>query len=137
MIDRDQISSLSDEWRQHKRSATMAEFIYELFKDKYVEVYLGDSYEDVSFEQISSSYPAVFCGKLIGAFKECLVIECIHVTKSKSVSQGNIMFISERAIRALSPIDQSNTIQDMILRSNEINPIYNAFINNGSYKNKK
>lgn len=137
MIDSENISSLADEWKQHKRNATMAEFIYELFKDQYIEVYLGDSYEDISFEQISSSYPAVFCGKLIGAFKECLAIECIHVTKAKTATQGNILFISERAIRALSPIDQNNTIQDMILRSNEVATVYGAFINKIPLKNRK
>ena len=137
MIDINSISSLADEWRQTGRHSTMAEFIYELYKDQYVEIYLGDSYEDVSLEQISSSYPAVFCGKIISAFKECLAIQCIHVSKQKTVVEGNVLFISERAIRALSPVDQTCTVQDMILRSNEINAIYNAFINKTSIKIKK
>ena len=34
---------------------TIAEFLSIVFKDKFIEVYLGDAYEDVSTEQISTS----------------------------------------------------------------------------------
>ena len=51
---------------------TFAEFLAELFKDKFIEVYVGDAYEDVSTEQISTTYPAVFCGKVVAAYRECL-----------------------------------------------------------------
>lgn len=44
---------------------TFAEFIADLFKDKCIEIYLGDSYEQVSTEQISENIPAVFSGKVV------------------------------------------------------------------------
>ena len=107
---------------------TLAEFIAELFKDKFVEIYVGDSYEDVSTEQVSTSYPAVFCGKVIAAYKECLVINCVHVSKAHHLELGNLMFISERAIRALTQIDGKGTIEDMMLRSKESLDIKANFI---------
>ena len=107
---------------------TFAEFLAEVFKDKFIEVYVGDSYEDVSTEQVSTSYPAVFCGKVIGAYRECLMISCAYVNKSRHVQLGNILFLSERAIRALNEVDGNGTIEDMMLRSTETLDIKKAFI---------
>ncbi len=97
---------------------TFAEFLAEIFKDKFIEVYVGDSYEDVSTEQISTTYPAVFCGKVISAYRECLILNCAFV-KNKHIQLGNIMFINERAIRALNEVDGNGTVEEMMLRSKE------------------
>lgn len=98
---------------------TLAEFLAETLKDKLVEIYLGDSYEEVSVDQISTAYPAVFCGKVVGAYAECLMINCAFVNDSKKVQVGKMLFINERAIRALTQIDGNGVLQDMFWRSNE------------------
>ncbi len=112
------------------RSKTFAEFIVSLFKDKFIEIYLGDSYEEVSVEQISTAYPAVFVGKVVGAFKECLVINAAYISKDKKLRLGNLMFISERAIRALNEVDENGIIGDMFLRSKESLDVKDHFVNN-------
>ena len=132
MIKSEDISALISEWGGKEK--TFSEFIANLFKDKYVEIYVGDSYEEVKFEQSSTSYPAVFCGKIIGAFKECIVLEALHVSKHKVVKSGSILFLNERAIRALSEIDGASVMSDMILSSIETNSIFDAFINNKTLK---
>lgn len=98
---------------------TFAEFLSTILKDRFVEIYVGDSYEDVSTEQISTSYPAVFCGKILGAYRECLIINCAHPASAHHFELGNILFVNERAIRALTPVDDKGTIEDMMLRSSE------------------
>lgn len=108
------------------RTNTLAEFVADLFKDQFVEIYVGDCYEDVKFEQHSTQYPAVFCGKVVGAFKECLVLSAAYVD-GKDVKLGKLMFISERAIRTLSPVDGKGTIQDLFLRSRETLDIAKRF----------
>jgi hypothetical protein len=105
---------------------TFAEFLAELFKDKFVEIYLGDAYEQVSIEQISIEYPAVFCGKVVGAYRECLVISAAYVDNNKQLKTGKLMFISERAIRTLSVCDGVN-LEDMFLRSREASEIVKNF----------
>lgn len=123
------ITDLIQEFNTNHRNKTFAEFIAELFKGKFIEIYLGDSYEEVSTEQISTSYPAVFCGKVVSAFKECLVISSVYVDKrSKTMKLGNMMFISERAIRALNEIDDHGIMEDMFLRSKESLLIKDVFI---------
>jgi hypothetical protein len=106
---------------------TFAEFISEVFKDKFIEVYVGDSYEDVSTEQISTTYPAVFCGKVVGAYRECLIMNCAFVGGNRHLQLGNMMFVSERAIRALNEVDGRGTLEDMMLRSKETLDVKEAF----------
>lgn len=109
---------------------TFAEFLATIFKDKFVEIYVGDSYEDVSTEQVSTTYPAVFCGKVIAAYRECLIINCAYVGKNKHLQLGNMLFISERAIRALNEIDGNGILEEMMLRSKESLEIRDRFIIN-------
>lgn len=112
------------------RTKTLAEFIAILFKDKFIEIYLGDSYEEISTEQVSTSYPAVFCGKVIGAYRECLVVSSVFVNStSKKPQLGNLLFLSERAIRGLNEIDGNGTMEDMFLRSSESGIIKDMFVN--------
>jgi hypothetical protein len=106
---------------------TFAEFLAELFHDKFIEVYVGDAYEDVSTEQISTTYPAVFCGKVVAAYRECLVLNCAFVGQSRHLQLGNLMFVNERAIRALNEVDGRGTLEDMMLRSKETLDIKQAF----------
>ena len=109
------------------KGKTYAEFIAELFKDKFIEIYLGDAYETISTEQVSSAYPAVFCGRVVGAFRECIILNSVYVNKAKQVQLGNFLFINERAIRALTEIDNNGTIEEMFLRSRESNVVKDLF----------
>lgn len=108
------------------RSGTFAEFIAEMFKDQFVEIYVGDAYENVELEQHSQQYPAVFCGKVVGAYKECLVLLAPYV-RNKQVQMGNFLFVNERAIRALNQVDGNGTIEDMFFRSKETIEIVKKF----------
>jgi hypothetical protein len=101
------------------RTKTFAEFIATLLKDKFIEIYLGDSYEEISVEQISTAYPAVFSGKVVGAYRECLIISSAYIDKFKKPQLGNLMFINERSIRALNEVDGNGIMDDMFLRSRD------------------
>ena len=107
---------------------TFAEFISELFHGRFLEIYVGDSYEEVSTEQISTSYPAVFCGKVIGAYRECLIMSAAYIDKNRKLKLGNILFVNERGIRALTEIDGKGIFEEMLLRSKESLDIKAAFI---------
>lgn len=109
---------------------TFAEFLGEIFKGRFIEIYLGDSYEDVKTEQISTSYPAVLCGKVVAAYRECLIINAAFIDNSKKLQLGNLLFINERAIRALTEIDGYGILEETLLRSRESLDIKTYFIDN-------
>jgi hypothetical protein len=107
---------------------SLAEFIATVYKNKLVEIYMGDSYEDIQLEQISQSYPAVFCGKVVGAYKECLVLNTIFIhKKTHKIHTGKMLFINERGIRSLSEIDGNGTLADCFLRSRETVTLLDVF----------
>jgi len=124
----EEVQKVVDECNAEGRTKTLAEFIATVFKDKFVEIYLGDSYEEVSLEQTSQSYPAVFCGKIVAAYKECLVLDSVYVNDAKRLTLGNLVFLSERAIRGLNAIDGKGTLEEMFLRSSESLEIKRHFI---------
>ncbi len=116
---------------------TFAEFIADLFNGKFIEVYVGDAYEDVSTEQVSTTYPAVFCGKVIAAYRECLIMNCAFVNhQSRHLQLGNIVFLNERAIRALNEVDGNGIIEDMMLRSKETLDVKSTFVDQIALKKK-
>lgn len=119
MANHERIQQIINTLNIEGRTSTFAEFVVSLFKDKFIEIYLGDAYEEVSTEQISVSYPAVFCGKVIAAYRECLVIDCAYIEDNKTMRLGNTMLINERAIRAVNEIDEKGIMEDMFLRSKE------------------
>lgn len=129
MVSEKELADVIQKLNTGGRSATFAEFLAETFKDKFIEVYVGDAYEDVSTEQISTTYPAVFCGKVVAAYRECLVLNCAYVGQNRHLTMGNMMFVNERAIRALTEVDGKGTLEDMMLRSKETLDIREAFPN--------
>jgi hypothetical protein len=128
MVSEEFIKQKIEEANEAGRTKTFAEFIASMFVGRFVEIYLSDSYEEVSVEQISTNYPAVFCGKVVGAYRECLVINAAYVDKSRKLQLGNMMFLSERAIKALNMVDGNGTLEEMFLRSKESLDIKAAFI---------
>jgi len=125
MINENELEAMAENFRGSGK--TFAEFLAEFLKDKVIEIYLGDSYEEVSTEQISVSYPAVFCGKIVSAYRECLVISTIYVDKKRVVKPGKLVFINERAIRALSEVSEDSFLEDMFLRSKESLKVLKSF----------
>lgn len=127
MVTLEEVLQTVQECNDGGRTKTLAEFIATIFKDKFIEIYLGDSYEEVSMEQTSQAYPAVFCGKVVAAYKECLVLNSVYV-ENKRLVLGNLVFVSERAIRGLNEIDGKGTMEEMFLRSSESIEIKRHFI---------
>lgn len=107
---------------------TFAEFLATLFKDRFIEIYVGDTYEDVSTEQVSTAYPAVLCGKVVSAYRECLIIEAAYIGNDHKLKLGNMLFVNERAIRALNEVDGNGIFEEMLLRSKESLDIKAAFV---------
>jgi len=127
MVSEEFIMQKIEEANDGGRAKTFAEFIASMFTGRFVEIYLSDSYEEVSVEQISTNYPAVFVGKVVGAYRECLIINAAYINKAHKLQLGNMMFLSERAIKALNSVDGNGTIEEMFLRSKESLDVKAAF----------
>jgi len=115
-----------------KSSNSFCEFLFSFLEDEIVEIYTGDAFEEVHLDQNSFNYSAVFVGKFIGAYGECIILDSISIDqKTKDVKSGNIVIIHEKAIKAVNIADNNGNLQDAIVSSKKVNDIAYHF------KNKK
>lgn len=71
---------------------------------------------------------AVFIGKFIGAYGECIILNSIYVDqKDKTAKSGNLLFIHEKSIKAIDVADSKGTLQDMFCTSKDV-PLIKSFL---------
>ena len=99
---------------------SFAELIVKVWAGKVVEVYIGDTYEDIKTEEISYKVPAVVIGKVITAYRECLVMDCAYIDQTTGTPKfGNIICLNERGIRHVTEVDGSGMLKDTFLNSKD------------------
>lgn len=109
-----------DEAHNSDKELTLAEIVCKVLKGKVVEVYIGDTFEDIKYDDSTQKYPAVLVGKLITAYAECLILNCAYVDQiTKKVKIGNIVCLNERAIRTITVVDETGILKDTFLSSRD------------------
>lgn len=103
-------------------SKTYAEFINETLNDKMVEILIGESYEELTLDQMSSHYPAVIIGKVISACGNALVLDCLFIKNRKHVF-GKKLIVNDFAIKMISEVDDKCTLEDLLLRGRDTRAI--------------
>ena len=99
---------------------TFAELVAKVWGGKVVEIYIGDTYEDIKFEDSTQKYPAVLVGKVVTAYAECLVLNCAYLDqRTKDVKFGNIVCLNERGIRTITEVDDTGILKDTFLNSRD------------------
>lgn len=99
---------------------TFAELIAKVWGGKVVEVYIGDTFEDVSYEDSSVKYVAILVGRVVAAYAEMLVLDCAYIDQqTKKLQFGNIVCLNERGVRTITEIDESGILKDTFLNSRD------------------
>jgi hypothetical protein len=110
------------------RTISLAEVVAKVLKGRIVEIYVGDRYEDIKYDDSTVCYPAVLVGKVITAFKECLVLNCAYIDqKTKKIQFGNIICLNERAIRFLTEVDETGVLKDTFINSRDSKIVKDLF----------
>lgn len=103
-------------------SKTYAEVIFDKLNGKLVEILIGESYEELTLDQISSHYPAVIVGKVVEACGQVLILDCLYVN-NRQHSFGKTVYLNDYSIKMLSEIDDKSTIEDLLLRGRDTRAI--------------
>lgn len=124
---KDTIKKFKSDTKKH----TFAELIYEIWKDKVIEVYIGDTFEDIKYDDSTQKYVAILVGKVVDAYGECLVLNCAYVDQaSKALKFGNMVCLNERSVRTITEVDESGILRDTFLSSRDSKIVKELF--NGS-----
>lgn len=102
------------------QKVSFAEIIAKVWGGKVVEVYVGDTYEDIKLDDSTQKYAAIVIGKVITAYAEMLVLNCAYIDPvSKKMQFGNIVCLNERGIRTITEVDDSGILRDTFLSSRD------------------
>lgn len=120
MANEQQFIDAIKELHDNNKQITFAELIAQVWGGKIVEIYIGDTYEDIKFEDSTQKYAAVVIGKVITAYAECIVLNCAYTDqRTKKIQFGNIVCLNERGIRTITEVDESGILRDTFLNSRD------------------
>jgi len=109
-----------DELNGAGEDITLAELLAKVLKGKIVEIYVGDTFEDVKYDDSTQKCAAVLIGKIVAAYAECLVLNCAYMDQNtKNIKLGNIVCLNERAIRTVTEVDESGILKDTFLSTRD------------------
>lgn len=111
----------------NRKTKFMAEFIASVLENKIVEIYLGNSYEELNFDQFKQDYPSVLVGKVVSAYGNCLVLETVYINGSNKESIGKLLFINDISIHAVSEVVGDSSLEDVMFRSRETKKLLGKF----------
>ena len=100
-------------------NASFAEVIAKIYKDKLVEIYVGDTYESLSTDQVSEDYPSVYCGIVEAAYGNALVVNCSYLDSQNQTTFGHYVIIHGFSIVLVKEVmgKAGKTIEDLMDRS--------------------
>jgi hypothetical protein len=107
---------------------SLAELTAKIWEGKIVEIYVGDTYEDIKYEDSTAKYPAVVVGKIIGAYGECMFINCAYMDqRTKQMQIGNMICLNERSVRFITEVDESGVLKDCFLSTRDNRVVKDLF----------
>lgn len=128
MAQEEEFITVIDEVRASGKDITFAELIAKTLKGRVVEIYVGDTSEDVKYDDSTKKYAAVVIGKVITAYAECLVLNCAYMDQTtKTIKLGNIVCLNERGIRTITEVDDSGVLKDTFLSSRDAKIVKGLF----------
>ncbi len=102
--------------RLEDKKVTLAEIVGRTLKGRVVEIYVGDTFEDIKYEDSTTKVVAVVIGRVIETYAECIVLDCAYADQvTGKLKFGNVICLNERAIRFLTELDESGQIRDIFL----------------------
>jgi hypothetical protein len=97
---------------------TYIESVFEILKDQMVEVYIGDTFESISYSDSGKNNYAVLIGKFVDAKGDCLVLDSVHRI-SKKLVHGNRIYVNGYNIFAIVALDGNGSIRDAVISADD------------------
>ena len=97
---------------------TYSEAIAAALKGRLVEIYLGDTYEQVAYADNSKNTSAVLIGRIVSAEGDCIVLDSLYKDHhDKKIKHGNVIYVNGNMVSAVCEVNGSGTLKDAISSS--------------------
>lgn len=93
--------------------------LFDQFKDKYVQVYIGDQYEELQQFDYSQTVNGTIYGKFLNVCGEFLILDCFYYD-NKELKSGNIVFVNSWHIKSILEVKSKGSMSDVLLSIKDI-----------------
>jgi hypothetical protein len=94
--------------------STYAEVIAERLRNKIVQIYFGDNYEQTHYDDSTRNVPATIIGKIVDADGDCLIVDSFYLDEKRERKFGNIQYINSYNIYSIIPLDGHGSLKEAI-----------------------
>jgi len=105
---------------------TFAEMIGERLNGKLIEVMIGESYEELQLDQMSSNYPAVIIGRVLEGAGNLLLLDCAYI-ENRAIRFGKKVYLFDYTIQYISECDGKCNLEDLLFRSKDVKQVLKAY----------
>lgn len=107
------------------QSNTYAESLGYLLSGQIVEIYLGETYEQIKMEQSDENNPAILVGKILEGHGNVLVVEAAAF-RNRRIDHYRKVYINDYSIKFICVLEPSNVgATNIFMDSREAGRIYN------------
>lgn len=98
------------------------DLLIEKYKNSIVEIYIGDQFSSLNYEDHSIQQNATIFGRLIDILDRFLILDCFYVDpRSGEVRSGNLVLVNSFQIRAMTDINEDNgSLDDVFLNARSV-----------------
>jgi hypothetical protein len=86
------------------------------FKDKILEIYIGDQSETINYDDYSVPKNCSIFGKLIDVLDRFVIFDCFYMdSRTKTLKSDNRIYINLFQIRAMTEVNGKGSLGDIFL----------------------
>lgn len=94
------------------------------FKGKLIEIYIGDQYESLNFEDFSQQQNATIFGRLVDVLDRFLILSCYYVDKrTNRLKSGNLVYVNTFQIKTMTEVGDDGSLEDIFLSSKDVSKV--------------
>lgn len=93
------------------------------FKGKMLEIYIGDQYETINYDDYSVPQNCIIYGKLIDVLDRMIIVDCFYVGADKEVHHNNRIYLNQFQIRAMTELNGNGSLNDIFLSAKDADKV--------------
>ena len=98
-------------------------------KGKYIEVYIGEIFEDIKLEEFSMPQISTSYGKIVEVLDRFLVLDTLFIDKQTGELCGNNrVYLNTFQIRLFSVLDDTGSLEDTFLSGKHAHKVKKAIL---------
>jgi hypothetical protein len=101
------------------------------FKGKVIEIYIGDQYETLNFEDSSQPQNCIIYGRLLDILDRFILLDCFFIDKNHNLKTNNLIYINLFQIRVMTELNSNGSLSDIFLSAKDSEKIKKALMQAG------